>query len=152
MSEQSSTEKAPTPPCAACGTPGVQCDRLWASGSPASCCSGCLASGGCTHTPARPDGPILPHGTQPTERQWQIAEALDDLVMSQGVVLDDGTLDWLVDWVDRLVARRLAEHRGEWASYIEHWGGSVGPEPPTPERIVAALRLPEPPFGVEASA
>lgn len=39
-------------------------------------------------------------------------------------------------------------HREKWASYIENWDASVGPEPPTARAIVAALRLPSPPFGV----
>jgi hypothetical protein len=42
------------------------------------------------------------------DEQQQTAEALDDLVMSKGVVLDDARLDWLVEWVERIVAERLA--------------------------------------------
>ena len=45
----------------------------------------------------------------------------------------------------------LRDHRQAWADYIERWDGSVGPEPPTVERIIAALRLPSPPFGMAAS-
>lgn len=45
----------------------------------------------------------------------------------------------------------LREHREEWASYIENWSGAVGWAPPTVESIVAALRLPSPPFGVATS-
>jgi hypothetical protein len=44
-----------------------------------------------------------------------------------------------------------AKHRDEWASYIENWSAAVGPEPPTAESIIAALRLPTPPFGVAAA-
>lgn len=91
--------------------------------------------------------PTLPHGAHPTEEQWQVAEALDDLVMNKGVVLDDDRLDWLVAWTERLIADRLAAHRQEWASYIENWDASVGPEPPTVGAIVGALRLAAPPFG-----
>ena len=141
--------------CAVCGVIDAECDRLWAAGSPMGCCSACVASGGCTHA-ARPSQveaqPTLPHGTHPTEEQWQVAGALDDLVMNKGVMLDDDRLDWLVDWVERVVADRLAAHRQEWASYIENWDASVGPEPPTVGAIIAALRLAEPPFGVAREA
>lgn len=56
--------------------------------------------------------------------------------------------------VERILAaqmeRALVEHREEWASYVENWDASVGPEPPTASAIVAALRCPSPPFGVAA--
>ena len=42
----------------------------------------------------------------------------------------------------------LRRHRHEWAEYIDAWGSAKGVPEPTPQRIVAALRSPRPPFGV----
>jgi hypothetical protein len=44
--------------------------------------------------------------------QQEIADALDDLIMSKGVVLDDGRLDWLTDFIAARVAR-IAQPEGE---------------------------------------
>lgn len=43
-----------------------------------------------------------------------------------------------------------ADHRSEWADYIESWAGAVGPQPPTVESIIAAMRADSLPFGVTA--
>ena len=42
----------------------------------------------------------------------------------------------------------LRRHRHEWDEYIDAWGSAKGVPEPTPQRIVAALRSPRPPFGV----
>ena len=70
---------------------------------------GCEARRGSTPEACSAIEPTLPHGPQPTERQWQIAEALDNLVMSHGVVLDDDRLDWMVDWVENRQSEALVE-------------------------------------------
>ena len=45
----------------------------------------------------------------------------------------------------------LREYRREWASWLENWHGAVGPEPPTIEAIIAALRANWTPFGIAAN-
>lgn len=66
------------------------------------------------------------------DRQEQIAEALDDLVMSKGVVLDGERLDWLVEWVDQQVTG------GDWVSPVtpEKWQHFRSEYADTAERLV----------------
>lgn len=45
-----------------------------------------------------------------------------------------------------------ADEREQWAAWLESWLGAIGPEPPTPEAILAWLRADRRPFGIAATA
>jgi hypothetical protein len=49
--------------------------------------------------------------------------------------------------------RKLAEaqHREEWATWLESWQGAVGPQPPTIDAVIRWLRADSPPFGRAAN-
>lgn len=49
-----------------------------------------------------------------------------------------------------ILSARLAQHREEWAAWLESWIGAVGSQPPTVEAVVDWLRADRLPFGRSA--
>lgn len=109
--------------------------------------------------PNHPDVVPAPVAAEPTGGVGLTAEERALGTFLAGLV--DGAVDELAaeilrsDWFAARLATARAEgareHRVEWADYLDDWRASVGPQPPTVDAIIDALRHPEPPFGRSAN-
>lgn len=88
------------------------------------------------------EAPILPHGIQPTEQQWQVAEALDDLVSSKGVILDDDRLHWLVGWVAAREDAARVDEREKAIDYLRRFPPTDRQRPGIEAALVWLLAYP----------
>ena len=70
------------------------------------------------------------HAGEPDPRE-DIAEALDDLIMSKGVVLDEKRLEWLTRWVNQRLNEERQLRRQMYEEGVAHGHeGSGQVEPP----------------------
>lgn len=85
------------------------------------------------------------------DTSWEHHDQTDDHPCTRCKRYGELTVPLVVEVRERAVEEALAEHRRDWAGWLDNWDGAVGPERPTIQAVVRWLRADRLPFGVAAN-